>query len=66
MHATEVEEELTATGHSAQRRQPGSALEEKILGVWEDLITDGRAECPVCSGSIRADRPCGSCGSLII
>jgi tRNA(Ile2) C34 agmatinyltransferase TiaS len=44
--------------------QPGSVtLEDSILAVWENLVAEGRAECPVCGGSISADGGCPGCGS---
>lgn len=44
--------------------QPGSVtLEDSILAVWGDLVAEGRAECPVCGGSISADGGCAACGS---
>jgi hypothetical protein len=43
----------------------GSTLEDVVLGVWEDLVTTGRAECPVCGGSIRRPAGCESCGTEI-
>jgi hypothetical protein len=44
--------------------QPGSvSLEDSILAVWTDLVAEGRADCPVCGGSISADRGCAGCGS---
>ena len=31
--------------------QPGKVtLEDVVLGLWEDLSAEGRAECPVCAG----------------
>jgi hypothetical protein len=41
----------------------GLTLEDKILGVWEDLAAEGRAECPVCRSSLSASGGCTSCGS---
>jgi len=38
-------------------------LEDRILGVWEDLAASGRAECPVCGGRLRAGAGCEGCGS---
>ena len=44
--------------------EPGSVtLEDSILAVWEGLVGEGRAECPVCRGSISADGGCAGCGS---
>jgi hypothetical protein len=41
----------------------GSTLEDIVLGVWEDLATIGRAECPVCGGSMGRASGCESCGA---
>ena len=44
--------------------EPGSvSLEDSILAVWDALVAEGRADCPVCGGSISADRGCAGCGS---
>ena len=50
--------------HSAQRlfKPSGSTLEDRILGAWEDLAAQGRAECPVCRGGLES-AGCKSCGS---
>ena len=50
---------------SAERLfEPGRlTLEDTILGVWEDLTGEGRAECPVCGGRMRAAGACDGCGS---
>jgi hypothetical protein len=37
-------------------------LEDLVLGVWEDLRLEGRAECPVCAAEM-APAGCESCGS---
>ena len=41
----------------------GVTLEDAVLSVWEDLVANGRAECPVCGGSMSAAGGCESCGS---
>ena len=41
----------------------GLTLEDSILGVWEDLSGEGRAECPVCGGRMHAAQGCQGCGS---
>jgi hypothetical protein len=46
-----------------QPRPDGASLEDRVLGVWEDLTRDGRAECPVCGGRLRAGAACDGCGS---
>jgi hypothetical protein len=38
-------------------------LDERISTVWSALVTEGRAECPVCTGPTRAAEPCPACGS---
>ena len=50
---------------SAERLfEPGGlTLEDTILGVWEDLTGEGRAECPVCGGALRVAGGCEGCGS---
>ena len=40
----------------------GLTLEDRILGVWEELVVEGSARCPVCGGSISPEG-CGDCGS---
>ncbi|MGH2963558.1 MAG: hypothetical protein ACRDL3_15415, partial [Solirubrobacterales bacterium] len=41
-------------GRSAERLfEPGGlTLEDVVLGAWEALVADGRAECPVCGGAM--------------
>jgi hypothetical protein len=41
----------------------GSTLEDVVLGLWEELVAEGRAECPVCGGSITPAAGCESCGA---
>ncbi len=41
----------------------GLTLEDVVLGVWEDLAARGRAECPVCGGSLATAGGCDTCGS---
>jgi tRNA(Ile2) C34 agmatinyltransferase TiaS len=41
----------------------GITLEEVVLGVWEDLVAEGRGACPVCGGSLSAAGGCESCGA---
>ena len=44
--------------------EPSKAtLDERIAGIWERLIADGAAECPVCRAELATGRPCSSCGS---
>ena len=39
-------------------------LEESILGAWEALTAQSRAECPVCHGEL-ATSGCKTCGSQL-
>ena len=57
--------ERRQAGQGASRLfEPGGVtLEDAILAVWEELIAEGRAECPVCGESISADGGCPGCGS---
>ena len=41
----------------------GATLEDAILRVWDDLLSDGRADCPVCSATIAPAGRCDACGS---
>jgi len=41
----------------------GLTLEDVVLGAWEDLVSGGPAECPVCGGSMRTAGGCTSCGA---
>lgn len=55
-----------ATERSAPRlfepASGGVTLEGRVLGLWEDLVARGSAECPVCGGRIGRDG-CDGCGS---
>lgn len=45
-------------------RQPGRAtLDDRIAGLWTQLVEAGGGECPVCGEGIAAGRACGGCGS---
>ena len=49
---------------ASQMFEPGGlTLDERITATWLALVTEGRAECPVCSGPTRAAEPCPACGS---
>jgi hypothetical protein len=51
--------------HGTARRlfQPSEVtLEDSILGAWEALVSDGRAQCPVCRGELELTG-CPTCGS---
>ena len=44
----------------------GVRLEETILELWEDIVVEGRAACPVCGGSMTAGSghaACSGCGA---
>jgi hypothetical protein len=41
----------------------GATLEDFVLEAWEDLVVQGRVECPVCGGAMSAVSGCESCGS---
>jgi hypothetical protein len=44
--------------------EPGRAtLEQRVLGIWEELRNAGHAECPVCSGELVAGGGCPDCDS---
>jgi hypothetical protein len=59
-----VAERAQASGGEARLFEPGRVtLEDAILAVWSDLVTEGRAACPVCGGSISAEAGCPGCGS---
>ena len=58
-------ERRSLPGRSAARwPEPGRAtLDDRITGLWDRLVADGAADCPVCNTAIVAGNPCGSCGS---
>jgi len=43
---------------------PRVTLEDVVLGVWEDLRLEGRAECPVCTAEMTP-AGCESCGTAL-
>jgi hypothetical protein len=55
-------------GIEADRRDHGRpsrlTLEDLVLGAWDDLTARGRAECPVCRGSLEP-AGCTACGSQL-
>jgi hypothetical protein len=55
----------TPPRREAQRLfEPGRAtLEDRIVALWDQLVDEGRADCPVCHAEIAAGAPCESCGS---
>jgi hypothetical protein len=53
--------------HGTARRlfEPSEVtLEDSILGAWEALVRDGRAQCPVCRGELELGG-CSTCGSQL-
>jgi DnaJ-class molecular chaperone len=40
-------------------------LEDTILGAWEALTAQGRADCPVCHGELLEPGGCATCGSSL-
>jgi hypothetical protein len=60
-----VERPHAGDGASRLFEPAGATLEDSILVVWEDLVAQGCAECPVCGGSLSpsADGGCPACGS---
>lgn len=49
---------------AAQLFEPGGVtLEDVVVALWDELVAEGRAECPVCGGSITPAAACGSCGA---
>ena len=56
-----------AAARSAPRlfRSGEISLEDLVLGAWEGLARDGRAECPVCGGRIERGESCDGCGSQL-
>jgi hypothetical protein len=43
----------------------GPTLEDLVLGVWEELVADGRTECPVCGSAMSLPDGCEGCGATI-
>ena len=59
-----IAERPQADPHASRLFEPrGATLEDSILAVWQELVAEGRADCPVCGGSISADGGCAGCGS---
>jgi tRNA(Ile2) C34 agmatinyltransferase TiaS len=59
-----VTERPPAEASAPRLFEPGGVtLEDAVLEVWEDLVTHGRAECPVCGGPMSAAGGCESCGA---
>jgi DnaJ-class molecular chaperone len=52
-------------GSAQQLFEPSEVtLEDVVLGAWEALRSEGRADCPVCSGELEP-RGCPTCGSTL-
>jgi hypothetical protein len=64
--ATETTAPRIGSGAEAGRlfESPGSTLEDKILGAWEDLELKGRSVCPVCRDPLEPGG-CAGCGSQL-
>jgi hypothetical protein len=58
-------------GESAERpaarlfEPQGPTLEDAILATWDELVSDGRTACPVCSEQMSPATGCESCGSRL-
>jgi hypothetical protein len=37
------------------------SLDERLSGVWEDLLAAGFADCPLCGGRMERDGETGRC-----
>ncbi len=67
--ATDVERHGGSAGPSTEGptqklfEPGGQTLEDVILGAWEELVADGRAECPVCGGAMTMLSGCKECGA---
>jgi hypothetical protein len=47
-----------------QMFEPGArTLDERISSTWSTLVSEGAADCPVCSSRMLAAHQCGTCGS---
>jgi hypothetical protein len=46
--------ELPVHPRSAEPERGGPTLDELIAGVWEGLVADRAAPCPVCGGTLDA------------
>jgi DnaJ-class molecular chaperone len=56
---------VLAVDREAQLFEPSEVtLEETILGAWEALTAQSRAECPVCHGELVASG-CKTCWSQL-
>jgi hypothetical protein len=56
--------EASLSGAPSALFEPGgTTLEDSILGVWDELVAEGHAACPVCGDSMSAAGGCWSCGA---
>ena len=56
-------EQSSAHGAAPRLFESGDVtLEDAVLEVWENLVIHGRADCPVCGGSMSR-AACESCGA---
>ncbi len=72
--APEAAEPRVREAGTAGGRGDGMTLEELISGVWDEVVTAGRAACPLCGGELEGrasahSRPtegrCHDCGTTI-
>ena len=63
-HPSELTIDATAERSAMRLFEPhGLTLEDVVLGAWEELVAEGRAECPVCGGAMSMLGGCAECGS---
>jgi hypothetical protein len=55
----------TERSEERPREADGPTLEDVVLGAWEELVANGRTECPVCGGAMSAPAGCEGCGSQL-
>jgi hypothetical protein len=56
--------DAAALGASSRLFEPqGATLEDAILRIWDELLADGRADCPVCGEMVAGAGGCEGCGS---
>jgi tRNA(Ile2) C34 agmatinyltransferase TiaS len=59
----DVGREATQAGEARLFEPGGVTLEDIVLEAWEDLASQGRADCPVCGDSMTVAGGCRACGS---
>ncbi len=58
--------EPEAVGASSRLFEPeGATLEDAILRIWDDILADGHANCPVCSAEMVTAGRCEGCGASL-